>query len=74
MNRNIVLNNLNSPQDLQSLKNYLRELYEETDVIYTTTAPNGSINARRGRLSLYNNGGTYTVWINLDGLVSWQQV
>ena len=74
MQKNIIFNNLNNPQEIQKLRDYLRELYEESDVIYTTIAPNGNISARRGKFALYNNEGTYQVWINLTGSTVWQQV
>lgn len=74
MRKSIVLNNLNDPTELKSLRDYLIELYEETDVVYTTIAPNSNITARRGKFALYNNSGTYTVWINIDGSTLWQQV
>lgn len=74
MEKSIILPTLNNPQNLQQLRDYLTELFREVDPIYTESAPNGSISARRGKLALYNNSGIYTVWINLNGSTLWQQV
>jgi len=72
--KNIVLNDLSKPQDVLQLKTYLGELYRDTGGIYTTTAPNGNITANRNTIALYNNSGTYTVWINVDGGTTWQEI
>ncbi len=74
MQQNIVLNNLANTQDLQRLRNYLSEIFRLVDPIYTTTAPNGNILAQRQRIALYDNSGTFTVWVNTDGGTTWQQV
>lgn len=65
---------LSKPNDLLKLKQIITELAADLDVLYTTTAPNGNISARQGRIALYNNAGTYTKWVNVDGLLTWQQI
>src|SRR3990167_10698259 len=65
---------LSKPNDLLKVKQIITELAADLDVLYTTTAPNGNISARQGRIALYNNAGTYTKWVNVDGLLTWQQI
>lgn len=40
----------------------------------TTTAPNGNIRGMKGKLILYDNGGTLELWGNYDGLTTWQKL
>ena len=40
----------------------------------TTTAPNGSRRGDKGEAILYNNAGTFQLWINTDGNTAWQQI
>jgi len=68
------IKDLSNPADLVKLNNAISELAFELDQIYTTTAPNGSISARIGTIALYNNSGTYTIFINTDGSTTWQQL
>lgn len=65
---------LNNPNDLLALKKHLSEMADELDILYSTSAPNGSISARQGRICLYNNSGTYSYWINTDGLTTWEEI
>ena len=74
MKKTIILSDVNNQADLQRLKSYLEELYREVDPIYTETSPHNNITARRGRLALYNNSGTYTLWVNITGSNLWVQV
>lgn len=53
---------------------YLREAFRELDVVYTTTAPNGSLDARQGTIVLYDNSGVYSLWINTTGSTAWEQI
>ncbi len=73
MDKSIMLKDLSKPENMQQLITYLQEAFRDLDVIYTETAPNGNLNARRGARALYNNSGTVTMWINIDGLTTWQQ-
>lgn len=73
MDYKVELRDLTKPTDLTKLASSLSELADELDTLYTETAPNGNISARRGRIALYNNAGTYTVWQNTDGGTTWQQ-
>lgn len=74
MQKSIVLKDLKNPEEVKRLTTYLREAFRDLDPVYTETAPNGSITAARGRIALYNNSGTYTTWINVDGGTTWQQL
>jgi len=65
---------LNKPNDMLALKRILTTLADECDILYSTSALNGAISARQGRIGLYNNSGTYTTWINLDGATTWRQI
>lgn len=74
MPENIIVNNLDKAEGKAALKSYLLKLAEDADVIYTETAPNGSISARRGKLAIYKNGSAYEQWINIDGSTTWQRM
>ena len=65
---------LSKPENIIQLIDALTKLADQLDTLYTTTAPNGNISAKRGRVALYNNSGTYTTWINTDGTATWQQI
>ncbi len=74
MDKNIVLGDLTKPENVKQLQTYLRELYRLSDVIYTTTAPNGNISANRGQKALYYDGACYSVWVNIDGATVWEAI
>jgi len=65
---------LSNPNDLARLITSISEIADECDTLYTETAPNGNISARQGRVALYNNSGTYTLWINTDGGTIWTEL
>jgi len=65
---------LSNPKDLARLITSISEIADECDTLYTETAPNGNISARQGRVALYNNSGTYTLWINTDGGTIWTEL
>jgi hypothetical protein len=67
------LGQLKTPQDILRLSNILAEIADELDILYTTSAPNGSISARQGRLALYNSG-VVTFWRNTTGSTVWVQI
>lgn len=73
MQKNIVLQNLQNPADLQKLRDYLRDLYREIDPIYTEDDPDGNVTARRGRQALYFDGVDYFLCVNIDGKNSWKK-
>jgi hypothetical protein len=74
MEKSIVLGDLSNPENVKNLTSYLKDAFRDLDIIYSTSAPNGNIGASRGRTCLYNNSGTYTIWVNTDGGTTWQQV
>lgn len=74
MSRNIILKDLAKPEEIKVLTDYLKEAFENGDVIYTTSAPNGSISAVRGKFALYLNGSTYELWQNTNGGTTWQRI
>lgn len=74
MEKSIILQNLNSPDEVKNLVTYLKDAFRDIDPIYSTTAPNGVISASRGKLCLYNNSGVYEQWQNVDGGTTWQRV
>ncbi len=74
MSENIVLQDLTKPENLATLKDYLLRLGEDADTIYTETAPNGSLSARRGKIAIYLNGSAYEFWQNTDGGTTWQRI
>lgn len=74
MQRSVQLGQLKTPQDVRVLQRALEEIFDIFDIIYTTTAPNGNITSRRGKIALYNNGGVYTLWKNTTGSTVWEQI
>ena len=74
MEQNIILNDLTQPKDLLRLKQYLQDLYREEYPIYTTTNPNGNIEAKRGRMALYFDTPDYYLFLNIDGSTGWRGV
>jgi len=73
MDLRVNVKSLQSPTDVEKLVSAISEIADELDVLYTETAPNGAISARTGRIALYNNGGTYETWQNIDGGTTWQR-
>ncbi len=67
-------NDLSKAEDIAKLTSKLSELADSLDILYSTAAPNGSISGRQGQLCLYNNSGSYEVWICTTGSTVWQQV
>lgn len=64
-----------SYKDNQALDKDIKQIYDwlsKDDV--TTTAPNGSRQGRVGERVLYNNAGTFELWVNTDGSTVWQQI
>lgn len=62
----------NTPVEQQ---HYLRNLYENINNLeVTTTAPNGNIKAEKGDAIIYNNSGTFELWVNSDGSTTWQNI
>ena len=59
----------------KNIGEYLKTLYENNDILETTeTAPNGNRRGRKGQCIIYDNSGTFELWINTDGETSWQQI
>lgn len=57
------------------LVHYLQEIYSNFHRLeITTTSPDGNISGRVGRMIIYNNSGTYGLFINDDGDTSWQEI
>ena len=63
------------PELPPQLQHYLTEMYDNFHVLeITTTAPEGNIKGIKGTMIIYNNSGTFELWINDDGNISWQQI
>jgi len=59
----------------QALDKDLSQLYQWTSRLeIVDTAPNGSKTGRKGYVILYNNSGTFELWVNTDGSTTWQQL
>lgn len=57
-----------------SLQHYLKQLYDNFHVLeITTTAPNGNKKGTKGQIVIYNNSGTFELWVNTTSLTVWQQ-
>ncbi len=74
MDLKLNLQELKTPEDIAKLNSAISELADNLDVLNSTTAPNGNISGRAGQICLYNNSGTYTIWVNTTGSTVWQQV
>lgn len=76
MQKNIILlgDFKGDPKDLQRLKDYIRDIYEELDDLYLTSDPNGVVSARRGRGAILFTGGLYYYCKNVDGGTTWKKV
>ena len=74
MDFRLNIRDLRDPVNVEKLISTLSMLADELDNLVTTTAPNGNISARQGKIALYNNLGTYSTWINTDGGTTWQQI
>jgi hypothetical protein len=74
MNLRLILNDLSNPVEKERLIAVISRLADELDTLYTTTELDGEIEARRGKIALWDNGGTYTAWMNVDGSTTWMQI
>jgi hypothetical protein len=74
MNLRLILNDLTNPVEKERLIAVISRLADELDTLYTTTEPDGNIKARRGKIALWNDGGAYTAWMNVDGSTTWGQI
>jgi hypothetical protein len=74
MDLRLNLKDLTDPKDVAKLCSAIFEIADSLDVLYSETAPNGSISARKGRICLYKNGASYEQWQNVDGGTTWQKV
>lgn len=74
MDYRLEVTDLSKPDGLLRLKTAISEIADECDVMYSETAPNGNVSARQGRLCLYNDSGTYSLWQNTTGLTTWVQL
>lgn len=74
MQKNIVLTDLSKPAEMHRLKEILRDIYDEFDSLYSTTAINGVVSARRGKTAILYIGGLWYWSVNVDGDKLWKQV
>jgi len=74
MEKSILIGDLTSSEGKKKLAGDIKDVLRESTIIYTTTTPNGSLSTKRGKIALYDNSGTYTFWMNVDGGTTWQQI
>lgn len=74
MDYRLNLKNLSNPEEVARLITAISEIADECDILYLTSAPDGNVSARQGRICLYNNGGSFELWVNTDGAKAWQRV
>lgn len=74
MKKHVVLTNLADPQELKKLKDYITEIFDEFDLLYLDSSPNGSISARRGKEAIVVSGAITYLFINTDGSTAWKGV
>ncbi len=62
-------------KDDKALVDYLKTIADNYNTpTITTTAPNGNIIGEKGHLIIYNNSGTFELWVNKDGSKTWSKV
>jgi hypothetical protein len=63
------------PNETVVEQDYFQKIYENMNVWdIVTSAPDGSLKGIKGQPVLYNNSGTFTLWVNVDGNTDWQQI
>jgi hypothetical protein len=63
------------PDETAVEQDYFQKIYRgmnRFDIV--TSAPDGSLKGVKGQPVLYNNSGTWTLWINIDGETDWAQI
>lgn len=74
MDFKIPVSSLQTPEDIAALAMSLSEMSEALDILYTTTAPNGNVSARIGKIAMYYTGSAYQTWQNTDGGTTWIRI
>jgi len=74
MNYRLNITSLEKPEDVKKLMDAISEISEKVDISVVTTAPNGTTEARKGKIVLYDNSGVFQTWINTDGVKAWTQL
>ena len=63
------------PDETAVEQDYFQKIYRNInrwDIV--TSAPDGVLKGVKGQPVLYNNAGTWTLWINIDGELDWIQI
>jgi len=61
-----------TPREVQE---YLDRIYNNWQILeITTTAPNGNLKGKIGKVILYETGGTFSLWVNTTSSTVWQQL
>jgi hypothetical protein len=74
MQLRINIGDLKTPADILRLTSVISELADTLDVSVVDSSPNGVMAARQGKKVLYNNSGTWELWMNVDGNTIWKQI
>jgi hypothetical protein len=75
----VAVSSLNSPPPLSdgspALQNYLQDVFENINRLdVTNTSPNASRKGKIGQSILYNNSGTFELYVNSNGNLTWQKI
>ena len=75
----VFASNLSQPPILKdeplAEQQYLKELYDNHNKFeITTVAPNNNRRGEKGNAVIYNNAGTFELWVNSDGAATWQKI
>ena len=73
MQKSVVFQKLDNAADIKTLIDLIKKIYDEFDLIYTTTNPNGVLSARRGKQAILYTGGKFYLTTNVDGATSWKK-
>lgn len=75
----VLASHINTPPPLPgqpvALQLYLQDIYDTVHIFdITDVAPNGSRKGNKGQHIIYDNSGTFELWINTDNSTTWQQI
>ena len=63
------------PDETAVEQDYFQKIYNNInrwDIV--TSAPDGTLKGVKGQPVLYNNAGTWTLWVNIDSELDWVQI
>ena len=63
------------PEETPAEQDYFQKIYNNINRLdIVTSAPDGTLKGVKGQPVLYDNSGTFTLWVNVDGNLDWTQI